>query len=145
MQRSRRSATYGFVLYGLLTQLSYRTQVHQPRDVTIHNGLGLPLSITLKKMPCRFDHSPLLRRNFLNCGSLFYKLLSPVSNCEPIQYFPLLPLSAHFNTASGRVTGTLASSPHKDTCQILLQPQGRDKPYLTNTAAKHSSHLPSHY
>lgn len=137
LQRSQRSAAYGFALYGLLSQLSYRIQVHQPSDLTNHNGLSPPLSITLEKMPCRLAYSLLLRRNFLNCGFLLYELLSPVSNWpELIQYFPLLPLSAHFNTANGRVTVTLANSSHKDTCLILLQPQGRDKPYLTNTAAR---------
>jgi hypothetical protein len=31
---------------GLLNLLSYRIQDHQPRDDTIHNGLGPPILIT---------------------------------------------------------------------------------------------------
>jgi hypothetical protein len=36
---------------GLLSLLSYRTQDHQPRDGTAHNGLGPPPLTLTKKMP----------------------------------------------------------------------------------------------
>jgi hypothetical protein len=39
-------AAYLFATPGLLSLLSYRTQDHQPRDGTTHNGLDLPPLIT---------------------------------------------------------------------------------------------------
>ena len=39
-------AAYWLVLHGLLNLLSYRTQDHQPRDGTTHNGLDPPPLIT---------------------------------------------------------------------------------------------------
>jgi len=42
MQRPWRDATYWLASPGLLSLLSYRTQDHQPRDGTAHNGLGPP-------------------------------------------------------------------------------------------------------
>jgi hypothetical protein len=45
MQRPWRGAAYRLVSPGLLSLLSYRTQDHQPRDGTTHNGLGPPPSI----------------------------------------------------------------------------------------------------
>ena len=46
MQRSWRDVTYWLASPGLLSLLSYRTQVYHPRDGTTHNGLGLPPLIT---------------------------------------------------------------------------------------------------
>jgi fatty acid desaturase len=40
IQRPWRSAAYWLALYGLLNLLSYRTEDHQSRDGTTHNGLG---------------------------------------------------------------------------------------------------------
>ena len=54
MQRSRRGAAYGLALHGLLSLLSYRTQDHQPRAGTTHNGLDPLPYIISKKMPYRF-------------------------------------------------------------------------------------------
>ena len=45
-------AAYCLVPCGLLSLLSYRTQDHQPRGGTTHNGLG-PLKSLIKKMPYR--------------------------------------------------------------------------------------------
>ena len=42
----RLNAAYWLVQAGLLSLLSYRTQDHQPRDGTTHNGPSLPPSIT---------------------------------------------------------------------------------------------------
>lgn len=42
MQRLRRSAVQWLTLHGLLSQLSNKTQNHQPRDDTILNGLVPP-------------------------------------------------------------------------------------------------------
>ena len=47
----------------------------QPRAICVRDGaalsgLGPPISVT-KKMPYRLAYSPILRRHFLNCGSLF--------------------------------------------------------------------------
>ena len=42
MQRPWRSAAYWLASPGLLSLLSYRTQGHQPRGGTTHNGLGPP-------------------------------------------------------------------------------------------------------
>jgi len=42
MQRPWRDVTHWLASPGLLSLLSYRTQDHQPRDVTTHNGLGPP-------------------------------------------------------------------------------------------------------
>ena len=44
IQRPWRSADYCLALHGLLSLLSYRTQNHQPSDVTTHNGLGPALN-----------------------------------------------------------------------------------------------------
>jgi hypothetical protein len=44
MQRPWRDAVYWLAFPGLLSLLSYRTQDHQPRDGTTHNG------------PSRLDH-----------------------------------------------------------------------------------------
>jgi hypothetical protein len=41
-----RDAAYWLAPHGFLSLLSYRTQDHQPRDVTTHNGLGLLSSIS---------------------------------------------------------------------------------------------------
>lgn len=49
MQRPRRGAAYWLVLYGLLSLISYRTQVHQPWGIPTHNGLGPPPLITSLK------------------------------------------------------------------------------------------------
>jgi len=46
MQRPWRDVTYWLASPGLLSLLSYRTQDHQPRDGTTHNGLGPPTLIT---------------------------------------------------------------------------------------------------
>jgi hypothetical protein len=46
MQRPWKGAAYWLAPHGLLGLLSYRTQDHQPRDGTTHNGLGPPPSIT---------------------------------------------------------------------------------------------------
>ena len=46
MQRPWRGAAYWLALHGLLSQLSYRTQYHQPSDGPTHDGLGPPPSIT---------------------------------------------------------------------------------------------------
>ena len=46
MQRPWRDVTYCLASPGLLSLLSYRTQVYQPRDGTTHNGLGPPPLIT---------------------------------------------------------------------------------------------------
>jgi hypothetical protein len=40
MQRPWRAAAYLLAPHCLLSLLSYRTQDHQPRDGTIHNGLA---------------------------------------------------------------------------------------------------------
>jgi hypothetical protein len=40
MQRPWNNAVYCLVPHGMLSLLSYRTQDHQPRDGTTHNGLG---------------------------------------------------------------------------------------------------------
>jgi hypothetical protein len=42
MQRPWRDVLYWLASSGLLSPLSYRTQDHQPRDGTTHNGLGSP-------------------------------------------------------------------------------------------------------
>jgi hypothetical protein len=42
MQRPWRDVPYWLASPGLLSLLSYRTQDHQPRDGTTHNGLGPP-------------------------------------------------------------------------------------------------------
>ena len=60
MQRPWRNAVYYWLApHGLLSLLSYRTQVHQPRDGTPHQSL-------IKKMPSSW----ILQRQFLNRGSL---------------------------------------------------------------------------
>jgi hypothetical protein len=46
MQRPWRGAAYWLASPGLLSLLSYRTQDHQARDGTTHNGLGPPHLIT---------------------------------------------------------------------------------------------------
>jgi hypothetical protein len=46
MQRPQRGAAYWLAFHGLLSQLSDRTQDHQPRDGTTHHGLDLPSLIT---------------------------------------------------------------------------------------------------
>ena len=46
MQRPWKGAAYWLAPRGLLNLLSYRTQDHQPRDRTTHNGLGSPTSVT---------------------------------------------------------------------------------------------------
>ena len=46
MQRPWRDVTYWLASPGLLSPLSYRTQVFQPRDGTTHHGLGPPPLIT---------------------------------------------------------------------------------------------------
>jgi hypothetical protein len=46
MQRSWGSAAYWLSHHGLLSLPSYRTQDHQSRDGTTHNGLFLAPSIT---------------------------------------------------------------------------------------------------
>ena len=45
MQRPWRDAAYWLAHHGLLSQLSYRTQIHQPRDETIHSGVSEPSPI----------------------------------------------------------------------------------------------------
>jgi hypothetical protein len=42
MQRPWRAVTYWLVPHGLLSLISYRTQDHQPRVGSTHNGLGPP-------------------------------------------------------------------------------------------------------
>ena len=46
MQRPWRIAVYWVASHGLLSLLSYRTQDHQPRDGTTHNGSDPPSLIT---------------------------------------------------------------------------------------------------
>ena len=46
VQRPWKGAAYWLTPRGLLSLLSYRTQDHQPRDGTTHNGLDLPPLIT---------------------------------------------------------------------------------------------------
>jgi hypothetical protein len=46
MQMPWRDAAYWLAPHGLLRLLSYRTQDHQAKDGTAHNGLGPPPSIT---------------------------------------------------------------------------------------------------
>jgi len=46
LQRPWRDVTYWLPSPALLSLLSYRTQDHQPRDGTTHNGLGPPYLIT---------------------------------------------------------------------------------------------------
>ena len=50
MQRPWRGAAYWLTPHGLLSLPSYRTQDFQPRDGTIHNGLGSTTSITNKQI-----------------------------------------------------------------------------------------------
>jgi hypothetical protein len=45
MQRPWRSAAYWLAPHNFLSLFSYRTQEHQPRDGTTHNGQGPPISI----------------------------------------------------------------------------------------------------
>ena len=45
-QRPRRGAAHWLASPGLFNLFSYRTQDHQPRDGTTHNGLDSPPSIT---------------------------------------------------------------------------------------------------
>jgi hypothetical protein len=61
MQRQWRGTAYWLAPCGLLCMLSCRTQDHQPRDDTIHHGLGPPPSIT-KKLP----YSETLWKHFLS-------------------------------------------------------------------------------
>jgi hypothetical protein len=81
MQRPWRGAAYCLTLYGFLSLFSYRTQDYQPRNGTTHSGLSpsIPISpfIPINKMPyaCKKKkkknaYSPILRRHFLNQGSL---------------------------------------------------------------------------
>jgi hypothetical protein len=50
MQSPWRDVTYWFASPGLLSLLSYRTQVYQPRDATTHNGHSHSWLI-IEKMP----------------------------------------------------------------------------------------------
>ena len=62
MQRPWRDVTYCLASLGLLSLLSYRTQIYQPRDGTTHNGLESPTLITTEKM----SYSWISWRHFLN-------------------------------------------------------------------------------
>ena len=53
-------AAYWLVPHGLLSLLSYRTQDHQLRDGTTHNGLVCPHQSLIIKMPCRLAYSLIL-------------------------------------------------------------------------------------
>jgi hypothetical protein len=75
MQRPWRGATYWFAPHGLFSLLSYRTQDHQPRDSTTHNGLGPPHQSLVNKMP----DSPILWRHFLHWVSLLSDVSSVTS------------------------------------------------------------------
>jgi hypothetical protein len=64
-QRPRRDAAYCLAHHSLLSMFSYRTQDHQRRDDTTHNG---PFSnhLLIKKMPYRLAYSHIFWRYFLN-------------------------------------------------------------------------------
>jgi hypothetical protein len=64
MQRPWRDVLYWLASPGLLSLLSYRTQDHQPRDGTTHNGPSHPRSL-IEKMP----YSWISWRHFLKGGS----------------------------------------------------------------------------
>jgi hypothetical protein len=60
---------------GLLRQLSYRTQDHQPRKAATHNGLVLPYRSLIKKMFYKLAYNPIVWRHFLNqCSQVAIKL-----------------------------------------------------------------------
>ena len=54
MQRS-----WGVLLTGLFSLLSYRTQDHQPRGGPTHNGLGPPHQLLIKKTLHRIAYKPI--------------------------------------------------------------------------------------
>ena len=56
-------AAYWLAPHGLLSLLSYRTQVNQPRDGSTHSGLGLPLSI-IKDIPSCLVYSSIFYGHF---------------------------------------------------------------------------------
>jgi hypothetical protein len=78
MQRPWRDAASQLASYVLISLLSYRTQDHHPRDGTINDWLGSPLSITNLKMPynwvvCRhFNQAPSFQITLI-CVSSWYK------------------------------------------------------------------------
>jgi hypothetical protein len=67
LQRPQRCDIYWLAPHGLLSWLSYRTQDHQPRDGTTHNGLGplIPRQSLIKKMLYRSAHSTISLRHFI--------------------------------------------------------------------------------
>ena len=48
-------AAYWLALHGLLILLSHKTQDHQPRDGSTHNGLGPSLLITNEENALQLD------------------------------------------------------------------------------------------
>jgi len=54
MQRPWRRDAFWLASPGLLSLFSYKTQDHQPRDGTTHNGLG-PLSLITEKNALQLD------------------------------------------------------------------------------------------
>lgn len=56
MTRPWRSVADWLVSLGLLKLLSLIPQDHHPKDGTAPRGPGLPTSIIVKKMPCRFAY-----------------------------------------------------------------------------------------
>ena len=73
MQRPWRDAAYWLAPYGFLSLLSYRTQDHQPRDGTTHNGLSPPV----RDHPVRKRalHNLPNRPNVLLLGAGYHSLL----------------------------------------------------------------------
>ena len=55
MQRPWRDPAYWLASHDLASLLSYRTQDHQVRDGTTHNGLGPPPLITNKENALQLD------------------------------------------------------------------------------------------
>jgi hypothetical protein len=69
LQRPWRGAAYWLAFPGLLSLLFYRTQDHQPRDVTTHNRPSHPWSL-IEKMPYSWiSWRPFLTGGFFLCDN----------------------------------------------------------------------------
>jgi hypothetical protein len=76
MQKPWGSAAKWLVSPGLLSLLPYRIQEPQPRMVSPTTGWALSYLSRIKKMPHTLAYWPILRRHFLNWGSLLMVILA---------------------------------------------------------------------
>lgn len=122
MQRLRRSAVQWLTLHGLLSQLSNKTQNHQPRDDTILNGLVPPQSITEEYNTLQSCLKPKFFFYFLNQDSLLSDDLSlsqtDIKLSNRVAY--VLPITMPIITDPGHL---IEGSANTETKMIKLQSQ----------------------